>query len=241
MRNTRKLICAAMAVALLAVTLLPAFAVSVDWGPTTVHLLSKDGEPYFTDDIAISDLNGAKVTNIKSDKKSVISIASFTTETRSFTNYDDEDDREEEDKAAIGLKARKKGSAVISFKVGSKTYKKTYTVLAYVNPVKSFVVTGINNSNMKSVFAQNAIANGKLSANAKAGDWKVTAANGWKIQKADWLDLKNDDIMFQQFSKGAASISMYIPAMKKTGQYMFRLHLINIKTKAEVNIIYSIR
>lgn len=238
MKCTLKRVCAVLAVALLIVSTLPALAVSVDWGPTTVHLISKSGEPYFTDDIIIQDLGGAKITKIKSNKKSVLDIASFTTSTRSFINYTDEDDREEEDNAAIGLIAYKKGSATVSFKIGSKTYSKKYTVLAYVNPVKTFVETGIGSANLKSKFAKNAVVNEKLKAKAKAGTLTLVAASDWKIKRAEWLDLKNDDHLSQYFSKGASSVNMSIPAMKKGGQYLFRMRFLNTQTKAEVNICY---
>ncbi len=239
MRKTRRFVCAALVAAMLALCALPACAARIEWGSKTIHLISKSGDANDVD-IFIDDLNGAKVTDVKSSKSAVVSIVTRRDTVSDLVNFEDEDDHEEEDSVRIGIRGRKKGSAVVSFKIGGKLYKRTYTVVDYVNPLKSFVLTGIGSANLKAKWADGALVSEKLKADAKAGEMKLTAASGWKLKQAAWVDMKNDEDIIRNFSKGASSVRMGIPAMKKSGEYVFKLHFVNSKTKADVWLCYFI-
>ncbi len=240
MKHVRRIVCAALVAVMLVLSALPACAASVDWGSKTIHLTSKSGEANFVD-IFIEDLNGAKVTDVKSSKPGVVGIITRRDTVSTLVNYEDENDHEEEDSVRIGLIGRKKGSATISFKINGKSYKHTYTVVGYVNPLKSFVLSGISGANLKSKFANGVIVDDKLKADAKAGDLVLTAASGWKIKQVMWVDLKNDEDMTRNTPRGASSVRMSLPAMKKNGQYAIRMHFINSKTKADTWLIYFIK
>lgn len=240
MKHVRRIVCAALVAAMLVLSALPACAASVDWGSKTIHLTSKSGEANFVD-IFIEDLNGAKVTDVKSSKPGVVGIITRRDTVSTLVNYEDENDHEEEDSVRIGLIGRKKGSATISFKINGKSYKHTYTVVGYVNPLKSFVLTGVGSANLKSKFNKGAIVNDSLKSDAKSGDLKIVTASGWKLKQVAWVDFKNDEDMTRNFSKGASSAKMTLPAMKKSGEYVFKMHFINSKTKADTWLCYFLR
>lgn len=237
MKHVRRIVCAALVAAMLALFALPACAVSVDWGSKTIHLISKSGDPGIVD-IIIDDLNGAKVTDVKSDKPKIVSILTRKDTVSTLVNFEDEDDHDEVDSVDLGIVGKKKGSATISFKIDGKLYKRTYTVVDYVNPLKSFVLTGVGSANLKSKFNKGAIVRGSLKSDAKAGDLKIVTASGWKLKQVAWVDLKNDEDLTHNFSKGASSVKMTLPAMKKSGEYVFKMHFINSKTKADTWLCY---
>ena len=160
------------------------------------------------------------------------------------TPYYDPERKETSDDfyAYIGLKIKKLGKATISFKVDGKAYKKVITAISYENPVKSLQVTGINTKNLKSQFAKKNSAEATLTKNAKAGAIKVTAAKGWKITRIYWQDYSDySDRGYGFGSRGVASASMAIPAMKKNTSYYIYVQLLNADLGVGQTVYYRIQ
>ena len=232
MKNIRKIVCVLLAALLLVLTAAPAFAVTID-APAKVYLDGKNTEGYA--DIWISDLSASsKITNIKSSDTKVVKPSSLNYSTWSYTNLDDdwEDEDSTEYSADIGCRAIKPGTATISFKVDGKSYSKKITVLGYVNPIKSLVISGFSKANLKSKFTKEDYLQQILKSNAKAGQIKVKAATGWKIKSISWSDGgANGDERSMNVKSGRSSMNLAIPAMKKTGKYYIDIEFYNTKTK----------
>jgi len=240
MKNSRKFLCALLAAALLVLSVMPAYAVSVDWRGGKMYLGSSNGTNTGDLTIEISDLKAdSKITNLKTSDKSIIRLGSLDRWNSSWQDLEDDDNRSEYHDASIRLDGLKKGKAKISFKVDGKSYSKTIEVLGYVNPIKSFKVTGISSSNLKSRFAKTSYVNTNLKSDAKAGYVKVAAASGWKITGVTWSCWSGDGYRSFDFG-GVGSASLPIPKMSKKGEYNIYVYLVNTKTNVRTEFSYHI-
>ena len=242
MRNTRRLLCVLLAAALMILTVVPAFAeISIDTTAETFYLGSKNDPSNRTDWIYI---NGAekntKITDVKSSKKAVATIRGIERGKRDYEYYDP-DEKYSSYSAEIIIYLLKAGKATISFKVDGKAYKKNYTVVNYVNPVKSFQLTGFNKKNLKSKFATNNSVNESMTGNAKTGYLKVTAASGWKVKSLYWCD--RSDYTNRQYSFGSNGVNtaqMPTPSMSKSGSYYVYATLVNTKNGGTQTVYYNL-
>ena len=237
MKNTRKLICAILAAALLILSVAPAYAaVEVNWGSGKIYLGSSNDTDTNGTSIQISGLKSdSKITTIKTSDKKTISLGSLD-----YWNYRwkslDGNEGNEDYEASIYIYAQKKGKATISFKVDGKSYSKSFEVLGYENPIKSLVLTGVSKANLKSKFANRSYAWTKLSKDAKAGDIKLSATNGWKITSIGWNAYNGDNgYRSFDFESGVSSAKMPIPKMKKKASYNISMTFVNTKTKTIAN------
>ena len=89
------------------------------------------------------------------------------------------------------LRVSAAGTATVSYKIGSKTYKTTIKVLNYVNPVKSITLTGVNGGKTFASLTKSAVYPSKsltLKSNPKTSALKITPASGWKITEVYFND-----------------------------------------------------
>jgi len=241
MKNTRKLLCALLAAALLILSVMPAYAVSVDWRGAKMYLGSSNKSHTIGFSVEINDLKAnSKITSIKSSDKSIIRLSSLDTWDSSWKNLENSDDTSEDHSASIYLLGMKKGKATVSFKVDGKTYKKEIQVLGFINPIKTFKLTGISSSNLKGKFAKTSYVATNLKSDAKAGSLKVAAASGWKITSVSWSAWSESKYRSFDLGSGASSVSMPIPKMTKKGEYNIWIEMINTKTKATASFTYHI-
>ena len=239
MKNIRRILCVALVAMFLCASALPAFAAT-----RTFYLGGKNFTRY-----AYLDLDGLnvgdKVTDIKSSNKKIFKVASFEFNNNEEYEYADEEyDEEEETYTSLygyaSIKLLKKGSAKLTYKVNGASKSVDIKVLAYKNPVKSLVLTGLGNNNLKSKFAKSSYAKAK-SKNAKAGLMKVSAASGWKITSAHFTEAKtNKNYGIQPYGKPISSLQFHVPAMKKGKAYYIYVDFTNTSTGASVSINYDL-
>ena len=241
MKNFRKLVCSALVLAMLTLTVMPAYAESVNWNSKTVYLDGKDGQ-YGNFWINIQDIKkNTKITDVKSSRADIISIN--TLNRWSDTNYSFEEKKTTytDYTANISCYGRKKGTATVSFKVDGKSYSNTYKVVDYVNPLKSLVISSIGSTNLKSRFSKQNSVSHKLRSNTKAGTVKATAASGWKIRQLEWSQQSGGWSYKSYYTEnGTSSAKINIPAMKKNTRYLIWIVMINDKTKATKDINFWI-
>ena len=240
MKNTRKLFCTILAVALLILSLMPAYAaVSVKADSNKIYLDSIGGS-YGYGYINIDGINAnTKITDIKSSNTKILRPSGLDRWSSSYKDLEGDYNSSNND-ASISVRGLKKGKANITFKVDGKSYKQSFEVLNYVNPIKSLQLTGVGSANLKSKFAKDRYVNAKLSSNSKAGYVNVSAASGWKIRSVEWSDDSNDSRHSFYSSKGVSSVKVIAPAMKKSGIYYIWLTFVNTKNGAEIPITYHL-
>lgn len=241
MKNTRKLLCALLAAVLMILSVVPALAdVYVETEAETYYLASKSNPSTRSDWIYISGIEkNTKITDVKSSNKAVATIRGIERGQWDYEYYDP-DEKSSSYSAEIYVNLIKAGKSTISFKVDGKAYKKNYTVVNYVNPVKSYQLTGYNNKNLKSKFASVNSFNEPMTANLKAGYLKVTAAAGWKVKELYWSD-RNDYSSSRRYSFGTNGVNtaqMPTPAMKKSGSYYVYATLVNTKNGGTQSVYY---
>lgn len=239
MKNIRRILCVALVAMFLCASALPAFAAS-DYtfyaggkGSTNVEYI---GLPDYT--------AGDKVTDIKSSNKKIFKVHSFDeneSEYTEYAQYEDESDYSGSDYyASIGIELLKKGSAKLTYKVNGKSKSMSVQVLAYKNPVKSFVLTGLGSKNLKSKFAKSSYAKAK-SKKAKAGLLKVTAASGWKIRSISFYDVKAKNTHeVYSWENPVSSMQMHVPAMKKGREYYANATFCNTKNNQNISVTYHL-
>ena len=242
MKNTRKLFCTILAVALLILSLMPAYAaVSVKADSNKIYLDSTGGS-YGWGYININGINAnSKITDIKSSNTKILRPSSLNKWSSSYKDFENDENSSADNNASISVRGLKKGKADITFKVDGKSYKQSFEVLNYVNPVKSFQLTGVGSTNLKSKFAKGSYVDAKLKSNSKAGYVKVSAASGWKIRSVEWSD-QSDNYSSHYFysEKGVSSAKVIAPAMKKSGKYSIWVNCINAKNGARLNLTYHL-
>ena len=237
MKKTRKLLCAALAAALLVLSVAPAYAAEVYWGATKLYLGSSNGSWSNDTWISIDNLNSnPTITNIRSSDDSIITFSNVIHS--SWHSLQDDDVENDGFSVSIGIYGCRKGKATISFKVDGKAYSKAYEVLGYTNPIKSFVLTGVSKTNLKSKFAKTGDVYASLKKDAKAGNIKLAAAKGWRVTEISWSG--NNNHRSFGFGSGVSSAAMPIPKMKKNKNYSMWMTFVNTKTKATLQMSYTL-
>lgn len=229
-----------MAVSLLCAAAYPALA-EIELVPdsTTMYLNSINSRLLTaTRNIAISGIGlDSKITAPKSSKSAVLSIDQLKLETRHLESFPGE--AVNQITATLSVSLHKPGRSTVSVKVDGKTYKSKLKVEQYVNPVKSFVITGISGKNLKSQFRTSGGASAFLTSNARAGQVKLVAASSWKIRKIGFLSA--DDVITHEKKAGAAALRLTIPAMKKGSYYAIPVTFQNTSTGGFIDIMYMLK
>ena len=252
MKMLRKLLCVALIVAMIAVTAMVAAAEgtgtaadagtdAVSAATRTLYLDSKDFIAPVYDYFSIDGLQKSdKVTSVKSSDKQVLKVVSLQKGTRSTRNYEDKTTKNTYS-TQIYVRLLKAGTATLNYKLNGEERAQTYTVRKYVNPIKSLVISGIDNTNLKTLFARNCYDGIKLAKTAQAGRMTIKAANGWRIRYAYWEDnTKNIERQFTAGGKGVSACYIELPKMSRKGSYYVGVSLVNLATKGEKLIGLSI-
>ena len=228
MKMFRKLLCSALVVALIAVTMVAAFA-----DTRTVYMRSTDGNSTFGEYVSLDNVKkDSKITSVSSSNTSVMKVIRLNRSTN--TNYTYADKKTTTNYGAeFYVNLLKVGSATLSYNLDGAKKTQKFVVKKYTNPISSLVLTGINNNNLKSKFAKGSYGNSiSLTKDAKAGKLTVKAASGWKIRSAYWEDYsKNIEYEFYAWGNGVSSCSLNVPKMIKGKSYYVSVSLINTKTK----------
>ena len=239
MKRSRKFLCALLAAALLVLSVMPAYAaVEVNWGAKKVYMGSSDGSDTSGYSVSIDGIKSStKITSIKSAKKSILKPSSLDRWSSKYKSLDSDYTSEYHD-ASIYFSALKAGKSKLSFKVDGKSYSGTVEVLAYKNPLKTFKITGISSSNLKSKFAKSSWVSAKLKSNAKSGKITAAAASGWKVTEVRWSG--NGHSREYSYSDGVSSISLPVPKMTTGNYYYIYIYLRNTKNNLSQSLTYRL-
>ena len=149
-KTFKKLTCIILTAIMVCTTM--AFTVSAASGPSyskrqTVYMTSKNSNSSYTS-IYVGNLTSSQKiskSSVKSSKSAVLAPYSLYRNTYSYENQYFESGMKGNKGSgysySIELRAKKAGSANISFKIGSKKYTSKVTVKAYTNPISSLTVT----------------------------------------------------------------------------------------------------
>lgn len=241
LKTFKKLLSIALLTALLLAIAVPAFAAKLP-EEETVYLLSTDGShSWWFYHIGIMDsTNKTKVASLKSSKKAVCSIVGINRYCSEYTYLTGEDEDEAYSDTSIMIRPLKAGKANITAKIDGVANTMKLTVKKYVNPVKSFVITGISSKNLKSKFAKSGYCRDELTKNAKKGNLKITAASGWEITEVSWRNETNGLTYSQWLRTPKASFTLAIPAMKATEDYEIEVYFRNKTDGASLTVDYNL-
>ena len=139
----------------------------------------------YIDDLAASETITAD--DVTSSKSSVASIYSITREEQESETEVVENDEVVDDSntysTTISIKLKKKGTTVISFKVGNETYSTTVKVVKYTNPIKTLKITGVKSG--KNIASKTKTKNYVNFKGVKKSGSKltITPKSGWTVEK----------------------------------------------------------
>ncbi|MCD7737011.1 MAG: hypothetical protein LUI07_08650 [Lachnospiraceae bacterium] len=198
--------------------------------------------------IYVSGLSSSqKITqsSVKSSKTSVASVYSLDRYASSSNYYYYESKTSSSSSgtsSSIGLKLKKAGTATISFKIGSKTYKSKITVKSYTNPVKSITISGVNSSKTfaSKTKSSNSVSGLTLSKTTKNAKISVTAKSGWKVR---YISLYNSDTgenySYSNYSNPKTSASMNLGTLTKGKSYSVYVTFVNTSNGASLSTSYT--
>ncbi len=237
MKAFRRILCIALVAMMLCAAAIPACAAT-----KTLYLSDKDSDySWFWFELG-NFAKGSKVTNVKSSNNSVLSLSRVEINKSNYINYANKKYSSSNVSVYVEGRVRKKGSAKINYKVNGKAKSQAVSVKSYVNPVKTFTLTGISSANLKSQFANGGYAyRDALTKDTGAGLLKVAAASGWKIESAHFRDEDTGmEYEFYAWNKPVSSVKLHVPAMKAGVRYYVYVNFVNTATKGEIDIGYSI-
>lgn len=220
----------------------------------TIYMTAKDEMYSSVQAILISNLTKSQTINkssIKSTNKNIVEPYYVNKMTNTYSyEYKYMDSKLKDNKYSganyysnIGLRMKKKGTATISFKIGSKTYKSKITVKAYENPIKTANIAGIKNgksTNLASKTKNSNYANLKLTSTKKNAVVKFTANSGWKITSVEVADEDNTVYRMSNSDKPVTTASMNVGTLTKNKRVSVRVYFTNTKTKGTLECCYFI-
>ena len=190
----------------------------------------------YVDDILSSEVINA--SDVSSSKSSVASIYSITREEQESETEVVENDEETDDlntySYVIDLKLKKKGTTVISFKVGNETYTTTVNVVKYKNPVKTLKITGVKSG--KNLASKTKKKNYVNFSGVKKSGSKLTIkpASGWTVEKITFTSSSSGETKIWKntvkkrgvISKKKLS-SASLGTLKKSNTYLIDITFVN--------------
>lgn len=232
MKMFRKLLCAALLVALIVATMTTGLA-------ATKYFYMSNGY-YTSGSISIPLTKNSKITSVKSSNTGVMKVSSLWQSTTVDEDFD-ENKTTKRYSADIYVGLLKKGSATLTYKLDGVKKSQKVVVKKYSNPVRSLVLSGYGSKNLKSLFAKEGNATLTLTKNAKAGKLTVKAASGWRISSGAWYDNETyAEYDFYAPEKGASSFTLSVPKMAKGGDYSVEIDFVNTSTKGALRIALDI-
>ncbi len=179
---------------------------------------------------------------------SIIRLLGIRNEAISYYNYSDDAYGLNQSVQEISLQPIKAGTTFLTVTLpDGNTVSKELTVLKYTNPVKTFKITGINSGkNLASKFKKQNLVQGKsLTKSVSGGKLTVKAAAGWMITN---ISVGHDFDGEGKYS----SINVAYPIQQnkdtvpffqklyKNHRYSFQVTLMNLETRGEINLTYSL-
>ena len=251
---TKRAVSAVMALAVTLTMAFPAFAESVspNTGTKTVYLSAKSGAEEFEMDLA----SGTKSFTIK---RSNVKVTAGSTGAKLvgfwLMNYTNSDERMSGSKWNTSgykswsynatLSASKAGTATVTYKIGSKSYKTKLKVLAYKNPVKTLTMTGVNGGkNMASLFKSGAYYTKALALKAKKANAKLTVkpASGWKIRSAEVYDQKEGTSYgIDNWGQGLSAVTLDCGTLQTDREYAVEIVFLNSSNGATLRCSYNVK
>lgn len=142
------------------------------------------------------------------------------------------------------VEVRKAGTAVVAYKIGSKTYKKKIKVYAYKNPAKSIAMSGVNGSkNFASLTNNASYASKNLALKANKSNAKVVVKpiSGWKVTEVEvYDDTNNSRVSFNNY-KGVASATLNCGNIVANHNYTVSASFKNNSTEGTLRVNYYIK
>lgn len=145
----------------------------------------------------------------------------------------------------VALKVSKAGTASVSYKIGSKSYKIKVKILAYQNPAKSVILTGVNGGKSIASLTKNSrTASKSMALKAKQTGAKLTVkpVSGWKI-KSLMISDETDDIekYVGNYGKGFSSAQISWGTLLVSHKYVISARFRNTSNGATLTCEYSIK
>ena len=192
----------------------------------------------YIDDLAAAEtISSADVT---SSKSSVASIYSITREEQESETEVVENDEVTDDSNTysytISIKLKKKGTTVISYKIGTETYSTTVKVVKYTNPIKTLKITGVKSGkNIASKTKTNNYVNFK-GVKKSGSKLSITPKSGWTVEKitfscSDTGETKTWKNYVKKSGVKTAKVisSASLGTLKKDYTYLIDITLVNSK------------
>lgn len=252
-RTMKRIVSVVLALALTLAMSLPAFAAAVTPSTSTEieYMSSKSG----TSSVYLSLAYGSKSFSIK---RSDIKITPGTTGARltyfskyasnsaSASNYSGKwtSSKYNSYSYSADLEVKKAGTAVVAYKIGSKTYKKKVKVYAYKNPAKSVALSGVNGSKNFASLTNNSSYASKdlaLKANKSGAKLVVKPVSGWKITNVELYDQTNNNRVSFGNYKGLTSATMNCGNLVANHNYSISVSFKNNSTGGTISCDYYVR
>lgn len=233
---------------------IPAFAagtITPNTSTTTYYLKGKTGTSYVYVELAY----GTKAFTMK---RSDVKVTPGSTGARFITFYKDINnygyDNYENGKWTSSstnynsyeacLSVSKAGTATIAYKIGTKSYKAKAKILAYKNPAKSVVLTGVNSDkSFASLTSSSNNASKSLALKADKASAKLTVkpVSGWKIRSVALSDNSNATEKSIVNYNGLSTAQINCGTLSASHNYEIRVIFYNTSNKATMTCSYSIK
>lgn len=195
----------------------------------------------------------SKITKLKSSKKSVITLNSYTisgntsTGTTKFLSSNEKDSSwsDKSYNAYVQFTANKAGTSNITYKIGKKSYTTKITVKEYTNPLKTVEISGLKDgkkTNLKGLVDDESYASAlTLKSTQKDAKIKLATKKGWKISYATLNDNSTiNGYEVYNWAKGLSSVTLRPGTLKKGVIYTLSISLYNEKNGGYLYITYNI-
>ena len=145
-----------------------------------------------------------------------------------------------------GIRVGAAGTATISYKIGTTTYKTKVKVLNYVNPIKSVTLTGVNSGksfaaktkNQSYMDTSKALA---LNAKTKSAKLAVKPIDGWKLRYVTLTDVTTGlSREIYNNKTGMTSATINWGTLSVGHNYRISVTCVNTKNDATQSITYYI-
>ncbi len=199
---------------------------------TTLYYMGTDDDGMYTNLYIENISKKIKKSSIKSSDKSILKIDSVS--------YSKSGKGE-----SITIQILKAGTAKVSFKYKSKTYKITVKVKKYTNPAKTFKLSCFNSGkNLKSQFNKKYYSSNTLKKTKKKVSFTIKAASGWKLSEVEVIRIKGStgtDVIDKHYSTPTSKKkTIKISSLKGGGKYHIIVTFVNKKNGASIPLEYYI-
>ena len=249
-KTMKRLLTAVLALVMLCMAVPAAFAddeITPETGTQTIYLRQKEG----TQTVSVDLARGSKDFTIK---RSSIKVTPGDTGAEFYYLYKSHDvwgsDYEYEEwdpysyesttySYSVTLRVNHSGTAKVSYKIGKKSYTVTLKVKAYVNPVTTITLTGVNKGkNFASKCKTYMPYEPSLSfpSVVKSATLKVVPKTGWKLRDVSFYDdTTGTSYSKSNWNSGLSSVSLKVGKPDPTHKYSISINFVNSSNGASLN------